>query len=131
MKKLVPLIMLLLLFGCTISTSVTTCVDDPLVEVTKGVEMEFYNADWRNRDLMVTVELLNESPMHEPILIGELKLRPGEKWMFCVVRKVGETYRIIWKTLQDDVITKQIFVVGPPTKKVSSEPFDLLLEFDQ
>lgn len=129
MKKLI-LITLLFLYGCTMSTSMTTCVDDPLVEVTKGVEIELYNADWRNRDLMVAVELLNESPMREPILIGELKLRSGEKWMFCVIRKVGETYRITWKTLQGDVITKQVFVVGPPTRKVNSEPFDLYLEFD-
>lgn len=129
MKKLI-LLMLLLLAGCTTSTSITTCVDDPPVEVTKGVEFKLHNTDWRNRDLMVTVDLLSESPVSEPILIGELKLRPGEKWMFCVVRKVGETYRIIWKTLQDDVITKQEFTVGPPTRKVNSEPFDLYLEFD-
>lgn len=132
MKRLTPLVMLLLLVGCTMSTSMTTCTDDPQVGATKGVELEFTNTDWRNRDLIVTVELLDHFASGRiSIPIGELKLRPGEKWMFCLVeRNPGEQYRITWKTLSGDLITKQEFTVGPPTRKVYSEPFDLRLEFD-
>lgn len=124
MKK-AALIALLFLFGCTTSTSITTCIDDP--PVPQGIELEFRNTDWRNRDLTVSFELLNP-----PLFIGKVQLAPTEEWMFCLVeRNPGEQYRITWKTLSGDVITKQEFTVGKPTKKVYSEPFDLHLEFDQ
>jgi hypothetical protein len=110
----------LLLVACTITPPPISYPPKHIPEfhIIPDVTLIFHNNDHKGRELVL---MINGKTMN---------IHHNDVYVINEPRIVNKKYLVIWRRLDGKLISRQAFIIGPPTKIIKSYPFRLKMESD-